>query len=237
MKAAYKAWVSYLLNRVNTVSGVRYGDDPAIMAWELGNELGCSTNGTIVSNRSACSSKEQIEPWIVEMSAYVRSLDSNHLIGPGGIGMMSRPLDPAIGPRFSDSRFADFEATIKMPDIDFGTYHMYPYEGAAPSTTLSREDWAKRAISEYENVAKTAGKPTIFEEFGDTEANRLPSSIDLWLQALESAGGSAFLNYQLGVTKIWCTDPACYGSYDVFPSAAGYATLKSWAERFKARIN
>ena len=30
---------TYFLNRINTVTGKRYGDDPTILAWETGNEL------------------------------------------------------------------------------------------------------------------------------------------------------------------------------------------------------
>lgn len=36
---SYKKIVTFLLNRVNTVTGVRYGDDPTILAWQTGNEL------------------------------------------------------------------------------------------------------------------------------------------------------------------------------------------------------
>ena len=31
--------MSYLLNRRNTITGVRYGDDPTVLAWETGNEM------------------------------------------------------------------------------------------------------------------------------------------------------------------------------------------------------
>ncbi|KAI9016699.1 glycoside hydrolase superfamily [Hyaloraphidium curvatum] len=32
-------FVSYLLNRINTLTNVRYGDDPTILCWQSGNEL------------------------------------------------------------------------------------------------------------------------------------------------------------------------------------------------------
>ena len=31
--------MAYVLNRRNTITGVRYGDDPCVLAWETGNEL------------------------------------------------------------------------------------------------------------------------------------------------------------------------------------------------------
>lgn len=35
-----KHLLSYVLNRVNTVTGIAYKDDPVILAWQFGNELG-----------------------------------------------------------------------------------------------------------------------------------------------------------------------------------------------------
>ena len=36
IKGWYKDWISHLLNRTNTITGVNYKDDPTIMTWELG---------------------------------------------------------------------------------------------------------------------------------------------------------------------------------------------------------
>lgn len=66
VKAGFKHLINYLLNRVNTYTGIKYKDDPAILAWELGNEL-----------RSATDS------WIGEMASYVKQLDGQHLLLSG----------------------------------------------------------------------------------------------------------------------------------------------------------
>lgn len=63
LREDYKATVRYVLNRVNTVTGVPYKDDKAILAWQFGNEMyGAQTN------------------WLSEMAAYMKSLDPNHLV-------------------------------------------------------------------------------------------------------------------------------------------------------------
>jgi len=61
----FKGIITYVLNRVNTVTGVRYRDDKAILAWETGNEL-----------RSPPT-------WIAQIAAHIKSLDANHLVLDG----------------------------------------------------------------------------------------------------------------------------------------------------------
>jgi hypothetical protein len=63
LREDYKTTVRTVLNRVNTVSGLPYKDDKAILAWQFGNEMyGAQTN------------------WLSEMAAYMKSLDPNHLV-------------------------------------------------------------------------------------------------------------------------------------------------------------
>jgi mannan endo-1,4-beta-mannosidase len=62
VKEDYKRLVSLILHRVNTLTGVRYMDDKAVLAWELGNELKAPT------------------AWVREMAPYVKQLDPKHLV-------------------------------------------------------------------------------------------------------------------------------------------------------------
>lgn len=64
--AAYKSIIEQVLARVNTISGVAYRDEPAILAWETGNELRGTT-----------------ESFLTETVAHIESLDHNHLIQDG----------------------------------------------------------------------------------------------------------------------------------------------------------
>ena len=46
---AYKNYVQMLAERVNTITGVKYADDPTILAWELCNE--CHTSDSYEIDR------------------------------------------------------------------------------------------------------------------------------------------------------------------------------------------
>lgn len=76
VKEGFKDLINHVLNRVNTVNGIVYKDDPAILAWELGNEL-----------RSAP------DAWIAEMAAHVKSIDGNHLLLSGRDQVTQADLD------------------------------------------------------------------------------------------------------------------------------------------------
>ncbi|MDP3786798.1 MAG: carboxypeptidase regulatory-like domain-containing protein [Candidatus Omnitrophota bacterium] len=75
-KQWYKDYVTSLLNRTNSITGVRYKDDPNIFSWEVFNEPRCKSD----------VSGKRIHDWIVEMSAFVKSIDSGHLVGSGEEG-------------------------------------------------------------------------------------------------------------------------------------------------------
>lgn len=66
-RTAFRDFITWLLNRKNTVNGRRYKDDPTILAWELGNDLGKATPA-----------------WISEMAAHLKRHDANHLVMDGG---------------------------------------------------------------------------------------------------------------------------------------------------------
>lgn len=61
----FKKTINYTLNRRNTITGIFYKDDKAILAWETGNELYCPYS------------------WTKAVAAYLKSLDQNHLVWDG----------------------------------------------------------------------------------------------------------------------------------------------------------
>ncbi|MBP7792388.1 MAG: cellulase family glycosylhydrolase [Candidatus Goldbacteria bacterium] len=145
-KKYYKQTIDSFVKRRNTVNGKLYKDDPAIFAYDLMNEPRNEDDPTGVT----------LAKWIDEMSAYVKSVDPNHMVTTGMEGFFLRD----DGTHYSGS---DFVLCHKPKNIDFCTFHIYPaseYNNYSMSTT----EWLiKKFIDQAHNTLK---KPVVMEEFG-----------------------------------------------------------------------
>ncbi|GAB1319549.1 mannan endo-1,4-beta-mannosidase [Madurella fahalii] len=126
----------------------RYIDSPAVFAWELGNEPRCKGCNTDV-----------IFKWATEISAYIRSLDPNHMItlGDEGFGLPGQTSYP-----YQYSEGVDFVKNLRIKDLDFGTFHMYPGSWGVPNS------FGPGWIRDHAAACKAAGKPCLLEEYGVT---------------------------------------------------------------------
>ena len=104
----------------------RYRNEPAVFGWMLMNEAEARTVG-------GEDAAEALYTFTRDMSAFVKGLDSNHLVTLGTIGGGQPGVDGA-----------NFERLHGLPTIDFADYHDYghndvPLPGApAPSSRRSR---------------------------------------------------------------------------------------------------
>src|SRR6185436_17455197 len=86
--------------------------------------------------------------WISEMSAYVKSVDPNHLVASGNEG-------------FADAHAgSNPQLEMNIPTIDFATWHTYPLYHSI--TTQDVTD----LINNNCQIAATGRKPVILQEFG-----------------------------------------------------------------------
>ncbi|RXW15161.1 hypothetical protein EST38_g10695 [Candolleomyces aberdarensis] len=112
----------------------RYAQHPAVMAWELGNDLRCSSTLKASNN---CN-PQTITRWAAEISKYIKELDHKHLVTTGDAGFYclecpklfaktSTPKRPALeGPSFDGSYGIDTEDLVSIPSIDFGSLQIAP---------------------------------------------------------------------------------------------------------------
>ncbi|KAK4046098.1 hypothetical protein OIV83_006351 [Microbotryomycetes sp. JL201] len=101
---AFKLYINRMMTRVNRFTGVAYKDDPTIMMWETGNELGAWHN------------MEGFPPaaWTSEITSYMKSLSPNSLIVDGSFGLYNEKVANLISPGLS------------IPSVDAVTDHIYP---------------------------------------------------------------------------------------------------------------
>ena len=141
--------IRFIVNRKNSISGKLYKDDPAIMAWELGNE----PRG--VNNREA------FLKWVDKTAGLFKELDSNHLVTTGSEGNTS-----------SSSSGTDIVTDHQSKNIDYATIHIWVqnwgyYDPAkADSTYGPALNYALDYLKDHIAAAEKLMKPVVLEEFG-----------------------------------------------------------------------
>lgn len=137
----YEAHVKNVLNRVNTVDGIRYGDHPGVLAWEPLNE----PDGARLDDAG-----QTLRAWMDEVGAVVKSLSPDKLVSTGEEGF--------------ELAGTSFSLDAASPSVGLLSIHWYPERwGYPPEDTASA---GARWISGHAAVAAAAGKPLMVGEFG-----------------------------------------------------------------------
>jgi len=101
-KTAYKNFISYILNRTNTVTGIQYKNDHNIFAWEIINE---PADIPVLKN------------FYIEFSNYIKSIDANHMVGVSTSN---------VYPSWWEPNNKDAWDALKVSQLDFIGVHWYP---------------------------------------------------------------------------------------------------------------
>jgi mannan endo-1,4-beta-mannosidase len=166
-KQTYKDWVNHVLNRVNTLTGVAYKNDPTIMAWDLMNEPEMS---------SAVG-----QTWITEMAAYVKTIDTNHLLATGNEGFTDGHAGSSVSLEVNN-----------QPNIDFATWHTYPaYHGISTAQVST-------LIEQHCDIAAAGGKPVLLQEFAYSFNNSNQATVyQSWVDKLFDKDCAGWLFWRL----------------------------------------
>jgi len=192
----YREHVEKIATRRNTVTGLLYRDDEAILGYELMNEAQCVT-GRWTERRA----------WLVEMSAYLKSLDPDHLLAPGDWGYRS-----AVERR-------EWLFDHNLPNIDYCDVHDYPRDDVDSFVD------SPKALGEFiENrVAASASikKPLVLGEFGmSIDGYKGFSQLDWFRSYFENAARDG-----VGGAMFWIFTPDPGRGYGVTYSSSRDAAL------------
>ena len=189
----FKQTVKFIINRRNTYTGTLYKDDKSILAWETGNEI--------------------LPPysWTKQIAAYIKSLDTNHLVWDGF---------------YIGSKEIQTEA-LADPNIDIVSSHHYPAANKGPDEMVAD-------IKRFRNQID-GRKVYVVGEFGFIP----PEGIEKVLNAVIGEGLSGAMIWSLRFHNrdggfYWHSEPASASLYNPyhypgFPSGEGWnetATLK-----------
>ncbi|MFB6162082.1 MAG: hypothetical protein ABEJ86_01395 [Halococcoides sp.] len=172
VKDLYKWHAEDLLTRTNSVTGVEYRNDPAILSWELCNEPRIEGDafgeGNDPGNEKRAS---MLEDWFGEMAGFVHDLDGNHLVSSGTEGFYTRP--DRTGWYYSDWTGQDYERHHAVEGIDLASFHMYPYHWNIP------KDYCSTWIREHVHTAhENLDKPAYMGEFNVNVSGRSGSNCE-----------------------------------------------------------
>ncbi|KAK9848172.1 hypothetical protein WJX84_006623, partial [Apatococcus fuscideae] len=168
-RAMYRAHIKAMTHRRNTLNGRVYKDDPAIFAWDLINEPRCNCfpsswppPESISSCRPECAYR--LQAWVEEMSAYLKTQDSRHMVTVGeegfwGTGAAREAANPGTG--WASLTGQNFSVNMAPAGIDFAAVHLWPDNWGDLELDFL-ESW----IIEHGAEARALNKPFMVEEFG-----------------------------------------------------------------------
>ena len=150
-KALFANHVRYIVTRTNRYTGKKYADDPALMAWQIGNEPRAFSE----------ENKAPFARWMAEVAAQIKSLDANHMVASGSEGMWGCEGDMAL-----------FEQIHADPNIDYLNIHIWPYNwGWVKEYSLTEmlpraKENTRKYIEDHLAIGSKYKKPVVLEEFG-----------------------------------------------------------------------
>lgn len=144
--AAYEAHIDAVLNHVNAITGVRYKDDPAIMAWENCNM--CGLVALFVGGGP--QALPGVAAWSQAIGAHIKQVDTRHLY-----------LD-------TTGIFSFYPKVLDNPSSDLVTFEYYPHWQAllGGDPPLTADTFTRDA-----GTITAHGKVFIVNEFGWDRTN------------------------------------------------------------------
>ncbi|KAH7925543.1 glycoside hydrolase family 5 protein [Leucogyrophana mollusca] len=216
------ACISAYKNYIKAFVG-RYVNEPGILGWELANEPRCAGSTGTTSGNCTVST---ITTWAETISSYIKSVDSNHLVGMGDEGWFNDPGNSDYP--YQGAEGIDFVANLAISTLDFGTFHLYP--GSWGETT-NPTTWGQQWITDHATAQANANKPVIMEEFGVTSPQL--STYTAWYSTVESTGLTGALIWQAGSNLSTGATPN--DGYAIYPGTDVYTLDTQFSATLKAR--
>jgi mannan endo-1,4-beta-mannosidase len=190
-----KNHIKHVILRTNRYTKKKYTDDQAIFSWQIGNEPRAFSD----------TNKPLFVSWLKDISAYIKSLDKNHMVSIGSEGYHGCEEDMNL-----------FEQIHADKNIDYLTMHIWPKNWSwldvknMTGTLQKSIDSTAVYMENHIKVARRLGKPIVLEEFGfprDHHLYTLKDSTSLrdayYTSVFETILGSSKMNDVLAGCNFW----------------------------------
>lgn len=174
----YDDFVYGLANRVNTINGLVYKDDDTWNFSDLGNELRYDVFDSEGGTQNSVNSRnvDKVKTWIVDRTAYLKSIAPNVLLFYGDSGHSWQWVN---GDTVSNGSGygVDYNIFSTLQNLDATDFHMYPTQGGDGSqlqkygqrlgypNAINGEGF-RAQIRNYVASAKANNKPCVCGEIG-----------------------------------------------------------------------
>ncbi len=207
-QAAYAAYVAAITSRVNTLTGVRYRDDPTIIGWAPANEPRCRLG--------AGAAPGALHVWAAAAAAVVKAAAPRQLVFWDAEGFFCGGTGAAAANPYDCAEHGcDFAAEAGAPAVDVACAHLYP-DLWLPGTASDAERlaFALRWLDAHIDACAALGKPLALTEFGRRPAG--PARAAFYGALYAHAERRMAAGAPLVGTAFWTAAARSYPDYDGF---------------------
>ncbi len=149
----YLRHLKKIVNRKNSISGIKYKNDPTILSWQLANEP------------RGYSKQDEYREWIRKTSKFLDKKDRKHMISLGAEGNTASELSGT-----------DLYLDNDFKEIDYATVHVWIqnwswYDPKNVVSFAAALDNTQDYLTQQLQKAKELSKPVVIEEFGVSRDN------------------------------------------------------------------
>eukprot|EP00887_Chlorella_sp_A99_P004834 scaffold4.g4834.t1 len=223
----FRQYITAVVNRVNTINGRRYGDDPTVFGWDLMNEPRCEDAGICGSGSTA------VAAWAADLVAHIKRrevrLDAKHPVTLGLDGFWSEGPNVDAKPFSSASSYGvDFVAT--SASVDFLSMNIYPDGWNNLTTSWLSECSVAPPPPQEVCMQPWSGRDEWYGRMLDAIATAAEDDRDA-VGGIK--GGAYFQSFVNGTRASWLTQSAG-GRWGIFPGSSTAALLQNFSSKVAA---
>lgn len=168
--ADFKGFISFVLNRRNTINGVIYKNDTAILGWQLGNELGGWKDPTPPAN------------WTLDIARHIKTEDTNHLVIDGTLAGHDRSRWPV--------------EALRSPYLDVFSNHYYWGIDDIKSGRIEKDaDYVASFNKAFIITEFGLSSIDVYQKIFDLVARKKISGALLWSLRFHAEKGALFFSF------------------------------------------